>query len=104
MVFSPDDALLVTGSKDGTLTFWDVAKGGKALHTITAHFGPVQVIAFSPDGKYILTASNDGTARLWLVDIHDAIRAVCGLLTRDLTDEERVQFDISGQDTTCPAK
>jgi WD40 repeat protein len=40
-------------------------------------FSEVINVTFSPDGKYILISSNDETARLWLVDIHDAIRAVC---------------------------
>jgi hypothetical protein len=53
-------------------------------------------------GKYILTASHDGTARLWLTDLHDTIHAVCTVLTRDLTPEERTQFDISDQGPTCP--
>jgi len=68
------------------------------------HAGEVRDVVFSPDGKYILTASNDGTARLWLTDYHDAIRAVCAVLTRDLTPDERVQFDISEQEPTCRAK
>ena len=64
----------------------------------------VREVAFSPDGKYILTASSDGTARLWLTDLHDTIRAVCALLTRDLTPEERMQFGLSDQGPTCPAQ
>jgi len=61
-------------------------------------------VAFSADGKYILTASQDGTARLWLTGLDDTIRAVCALLTRDLTSEERIQFGVSDQDPTCQAQ
>lgn len=49
-----------------------------------------------------LTASLNRTARLWLTDLHDTINTVCNWLTRDLTAEERVQFDISDQEPTCP--
>jgi WD40 repeat protein len=64
----------------------------------------VRHMFFSPDGKYILTASEDGTARLWLTDLQETIRAICSLLTRDLTPEERLQFNISDQDPTCPVQ
>ena len=37
-------------------------------------------------------------------DLEDTIRAVCTTLTRDLTPEERIQFDISDQNPTCPAQ
>ncbi len=61
-------------------------------------------MSFSLDGKYILTASNDNTVRLWLVDPHETIQAVCALLTRDFTSEERIQFDITDSAPTCPAQ
>jgi len=64
----------------------------------------VRDVAFSPDGKFILTASNDNTARLWITDIQDTINAICTLLTRDLTLEERTQFDISDPGPTCPTQ
>jgi|SRR5215213_4793926 len=59
---------------------------------------------FSPDGKYILTASEDNTARLWQIDLDATLREVCALLTRDLTSEERIQFNISNEGPTCPAQ
>jgi WD40 repeat protein len=68
------------------------------------HTNEVNNVAFSTDGRYILTASFDGTARLWLTDLHDTIRAVCAVITRDLTVEERIQFDISDQGPTCSAQ
>ena len=60
-------------------------------------------VAFLPYGKYILTASQDGTARLWQTDYHDTIRYLCGVLTRDLTPEERAQYDIPGNRRHLPA-
>jgi len=68
------------------------------------HSNQVREVAFSPDGQYLLTASNDNTARLWLTDLNDTIRAVCALLTRDLTPTERTQFGISDQGPTCSAQ
>jgi WD40 repeat protein len=75
---------------------------GKEVRVLTGHSDQVRGVAFSPDGKYMLTASLDGTARLWQTDYHDTIRYLCGQLTRDLTDQERTQYDIPGSDATCP--
>ena len=66
VAFSPDDSLLVTGSKDGTLTMWSVSDG-KVLRTIAAHYGPIRTVVFSPDGKRIASGSADGTVRIWEV-------------------------------------
>ncbi len=64
LAFSPDNSLLVTGSGDGTLSFWNVLDG-TTLRVINAHFGAVQVVAFSPDGRRVASGSNDGTVRIW---------------------------------------
>jgi WD40 repeat protein len=101
--FSPDGEYILSSGVDGTARLWDVDTG-KETRRFTGHANRVRDIAFSPDGKYILTASNDYTARLWLTDFHDTIRAVCALLTRDLTAEERIQFEIADQGPTCPAQ
>jgi WD40 repeat protein len=98
--FSPDGKYVLSSGADGTARLWEV-QTGKEVRRFTGHINRVRDVAFSPDGKYLLTASNDLTARLWLTDYHDTIPAVCALLTRDLTPEERVQFDISDQGPTC---
>ena len=52
---------------------------------------------------WIVTRRHDNTARLWDTDYHDTIRFVCGLLTRDLTPDERTQYGIPDQGPTCLA-
>jgi WD40 repeat protein len=101
--FSPDGKYVVSSGVDGTARLWDV-QTGQEVRRFTGHTKEIRNVTFSPDGKYILTASNDGTARLWLADYHDAIGAVCTLLTRDLTADERKEFDIASQEPTCPAQ
>jgi WD40 repeat protein/transcriptional regulator with XRE-family HTH domain len=99
--FSPDGKYVLSSGDDETVRLWDV-QTGQEVRRFTGHTAEVRDVTFSPDGKYILTASHDGTARLWLTDLHDTIHAVCTVLTRDLTPEERTRFDISDQGPTCP--
>ena len=94
---------IISGDADTTGRLWNV-QTGEEVRRFIGHSNQVRDVAFSPDGKYILTASDDNTARLWLTDLDDTIQAVCALLTRGLTPEERTQFSISDQNPTCPAK
>ncbi|MEO8288910.1 MAG: helix-turn-helix domain-containing protein [Chloroflexota bacterium] len=100
VAFSSDGKFALTTSNDRTARLWDV-KTGSEVRRFTGHGDLVRMGAFSPDGKYILTVSNDNTARLWHSDLRDTITYVCGLLTRDLTPEERTQYGITGQQPTC---
>jgi WD40 repeat protein/transcriptional regulator with XRE-family HTH domain len=99
--FSRDGKYVLTSGADGTARLWN-AQTGQEVRRFTGHTSYVRDVTFSSDGKYILTASDDNTARLWLTDLQDTIHAVCAVLTRDLTPEERMQFDISDQGPTCP--
>ena len=101
--FSPDGKYVVSSGSDATARLWDV-QTGQEIRRFSGHTNDILNVTFSPDGKYILTASDDGTARLWLIDLHDTIRAVCALLTRDLTSDERTHFGLSDQGPTCPAQ
>jgi WD40 repeat protein/transcriptional regulator with XRE-family HTH domain len=100
VTFSPDGRYILSSGADATARLWNM-QTGKEVRRFIGHNNQVRDVAFSSDGKYILTASNDNTGRLWLADFHDTIQAVCALLTRDLTSEERIQFDISDQELTC---
>jgi WD40 repeat protein len=101
VAFSPDGRYLATSGADGTARLWDISTG-KEIRRFTGHTSLIRTVVFSPDGKTILTASEDNTARVWLTDLNDTIRAVCAMLTRDLTPEERIQFGITDERPTCP--
>lgn len=61
--FSPDGALLVTGSEDKTLKLWD-AKTCAEVATLHGHEYSVDGCVFAPDGSRIMSTSIDGT-RVW---------------------------------------
>ena len=64
MAFSPDGAMLVTASYDGTARFLDSESGrqlGPALH----HADAVLCVAFHPDGKSVVTGTRDGMVQRW---------------------------------------
>ncbi|KAI9168631.1 hypothetical protein H9P43_008004 [Blastocladiella emersonii ATCC 22665] len=62
--FTPMGNLLVTGSKDSTLRFWDLISG-VCVRTLTSHLGEVTSVSCSPSGTYLLTSSKDNANRLW---------------------------------------
>ena len=66
VAFDGAAGLLVTGSKRGTTSIWDVATGHR-LHTLGGRGSPITSVALSPDGLQLLTASIDHDVRLWNV-------------------------------------
>ena len=66
VAFDGAAALLVTGSKRGTTSIWDLATGHR-LHTLGGRGSPITSVALSPDGLQLLTASIDHDVRLWNV-------------------------------------
>ena len=52
--FSPDETMLLSGSKDGTITAWDTTTGNEVF-TINGHLEGVRVIALSETGDTLTT-------------------------------------------------
>ncbi len=63
VAFSPDGHRLITGSENGTLTYWESATLRK-IAEIQKHKAAVSSVVFSPDGKIVASADKDEIA-LW---------------------------------------
>lgn len=59
IAFSPDGALLVTGTLSGEVEFWNVASGER-LSSVELMGGTILALAFRPDGGQVAVATRDG--------------------------------------------
>jgi WD40 repeat protein/tRNA A-37 threonylcarbamoyl transferase component Bud32 len=64
LAFSPDGALLATGSEDRTIKLRDLASDREAA-TLTGHGDRVSCLAFSHDSRQFASGSLDETIRIW---------------------------------------
>ena len=61
---SPDGALALVGSVDGSIGVWDLARGAQ-LSALEGHNATVTGVAFTPNGEVAVSASMDGTLCVW---------------------------------------
>ncbi len=67
LAFSPDDRVLMTGSWDKTVRFWDPATGVERA-VFEWPVGRVAAATFSPDGLRAAVAGDNGSIVIWDVD------------------------------------
>jgi WD40 repeat protein len=77
VAFSPDGALIASGSEDHMVRVWHVATG-RLTRRLEGHSSAVTAVAFSPDGATLASASNDRTVRLWNVNTGRLMRTLQG--------------------------
>ncbi|PZO49003.1 MAG: hypothetical protein DCF15_17400, partial [Phormidesmis priestleyi] len=64
MCFSPDSALLISGSEDKTVRVWAVASG-ECQQTLRRPNDRVRSVAISADGRFLATGGDDCRVTLW---------------------------------------
>lgn len=64
VAFSPDGALVASGSNDKSVKLW-TRGNGKEARSIAAHESTIYVLAFSPDGGLLATGGLDRAVKIW---------------------------------------
>lgn len=64
LAWSPDGALLVSGTDIGNINFWDTSNWD-LLFDLGVNSESIQSIAWSPDGLYLASIGFDLSARIW---------------------------------------
>ena len=71
LAWSRDGSKLASGSDDGMVQVWDVARSGNLDGRLAKAFStalPVRALALSPNGDAVISGHDDGSVRLWSVD------------------------------------
>jgi WD40 repeat protein/energy-coupling factor transporter ATP-binding protein EcfA2 len=102
--FSPDDNLLATGSLDNTIRLWNLNNFNDQSIDLKDHNSWVWSLSFSQDSKRLVAGCVDNLIRIWPTTIDDMAAQMCGLMSRNMSDQEWEQFvapDIPFE-STCP--
>jgi len=64
LAYSPDEATIVSGSRDARIKFWNTSNY-HLEETIVAHMYAINYLSFKEDGKYLVTCSMDKSIKVW---------------------------------------
>lgn len=64
LAFTPDGRLLISGSRDCTIKFYEMPEANET-RTLKGHGGWIRSLAVSPDGKVLVSAADDNSIKFW---------------------------------------
>ena len=76
-VKSAGKPLLISGSYDRCLIWWDL-ESGKPLRSIEAHHGWVRSLTATPDGRHFASAGDDMLVHIWETESGRRVRTLAG--------------------------
>src|SRR5207247_8338510 len=66
VAWRPDGKHLAAAGVDKSIRVWEAnAAGGKLVHSVFAHEGPITGLAYAADGKTLYSLSEDRTLKAW---------------------------------------
>lgn len=98
-----DDDRFVSSDDDGTILLWSVT-GRRSIGALTGPSDGVRALALHPDGSTLVAGSEDDNVWRWDLRIGTWIDRACDLAGRNLTDDEWLRLQLSGEPVRhCPS-
>lgn len=65
LCYHPELPILISGSRDARLKFWDVSRGYELVEEVVAHMYAINHVVFSPDHQHFVSCSMDKSIKVW---------------------------------------
>src|SRR5680860_206890 len=108
IAYSPNDSLVATASRDGSVVIWNTKWGDLPLNTrvLNGTLGPVYNISFTSDGDYLVAGYDDGTILKWPTDLNMMAELICERVSNNnLSEEDWKKYiklnELNRDDYTC---
>jgi WD40 repeat protein len=75
LTWSPTGTVLISGSSDGRLRWWDL-QSGECVRVREAHQGAIQSLRRSPDGQRLASCGDDGAINIWELESGEHLRTL----------------------------